>query len=46
MQCKCGGSTQDRQTVENKQVVVKYARCIACGQIYVWWKSDKFKGKR
>ena len=38
MECKCGGSTIDRNVVKDKTVVGSYAKCNACGRIH-WWKK-------
>ena len=39
VQCKCGGITVDREQVEKKKVVCRYAECRACGRVHVWWRE-------
>lgn len=41
MECKCGGSTVDREVVRNKQVAGEYRICTACGRIQWLWKSER-----
>jgi hypothetical protein len=32
MECNCGGETQERQIVKNKEIVCQYQRCKSCGR--------------
>lgn len=40
MQCKCGGSTTDREVTRDKRVVGRYRRCTACGFVSWFWFAD------
>ena len=43
MECKCGGSTVDREVVRSKQLAGEYRLCVACGRIQWLYQSEELK---
>ena len=41
MQCSCGGVTQDKQVVKDKEVVTEYKECTSCGRVIITYTKEK-----
>lgn len=41
MQCSCGGETEDRQSVKDGKVIIKYKVCKSCGRVNIYFDATE-----
>ncbi len=46
MECKCGGSTLDRNVVRERSVVGRFRQCQACGFVSWAWFEEGWTAER